>query len=87
MKSRAVSRALALGASIPLIALAAIGTWRSIERFYIAHLFAQGRTPTDDLMAAHINMPLELEVWGMVLGIFLVVSFLLRFGLRSRRSN
>jgi hypothetical protein len=71
--------------SLPLIVLAVIMAWRSIERLYTAYLFAQGRTPTDDLTQAHINVRLELAAWGIVLGIVVVVSFLLRFWHRSKR--
>ena len=85
MKSRARWRALTLGASLPLIVLAGVMAWRSIERLYRAYLFAQGRTPTDDLTKAHINVRLELAAWGIVVGIVLLVSSLLRFWRRSRR--
>jgi len=85
MKSRAPSRALTLRVSLPLIVLAAIMAWRSIERLHTAYLFAQGRTPTDDLTQAHINVRLELAAWGIVLGIVVAVSFLLRFWHRSMR--
>ena len=72
------------GVSLPLIALAAIVAGRSIERLHTAYLFAQGH-PADDLTQAHINVPLELRVWGIVLGIVVVVSFVLRFWHRSKR--
>lgn len=85
MKSRTPSRALKLGVSLPLTLLAAIMAWRSIERLYTAYLFAQGRTPTDDLTQAHINGLLEVASWGIVVGIVVVVSFLLGFWHRSKR--
>jgi hypothetical protein len=87
MKSRTALGTLALGTSLLLIALAAIMAWRSIERLYTAHLFAQSSTPTDDLTQAHINARLEFAVWGIVFGLVLVVSFLLRWWHRSRRPN
>jgi hypothetical protein len=83
MKSRAGSLTLVI--SLPLTVLAAAMAWRSIERLYTAYLFAQGRTQTDDLTAAHIDLRLDLAAWGIVLGIFLLVSFLLRFWYRSKR--
>src|SRR5689334_24085876 len=60
MMSRALWRALAAGALLPLVAFSAILAQRSIERLYIAHLFAQGRTPGDDLAQAHVDVLLEL---------------------------
>jgi hypothetical protein len=87
MKSRTASGAVALGASLLLIVLAGTIAWRSIERFYTAYLFAQGRTPSDDLTQAHVNARLEFAAWGIVLGLVLVVSFLLRWWHRSRRPN
>jgi hypothetical protein len=56
-------RPFALTASLPLIALAALAAWRSLERFYIAYLFNHGRLFTDDLSADHINIGLEVEAW------------------------
>jgi divalent metal cation (Fe/Co/Zn/Cd) transporter len=85
MKSLARWRALTLGASLLLMVLAGVMAWRSIERLYAAYLFTQGRTPTDDLTQAHVNVRLELAAWGIVVGIVLLVSFLLRFWRRSRR--
>jgi len=76
---------LALGTSLLLIVLAAIMAWRSIERLYTAYLFAHGGAPTDDLTQAHINARLEFAVWGIVLALVLLVSFLLRWWHRSRR--
>ncbi len=87
MKSRTVSGTLALGTSLLLIVLAAVMAWRSIERLYTVYLFGQGGTPTDDLTQAHINARLEFAVWGIVFGLVLVVSFLLRWWHRSRRPN
>ena len=49
--------------------------------------FAQGRTPTDDLIQAQLNLRFEIEAWGFVLGLVLMVLFLLRFWYRSRHSN
>ena len=85
MRLRRALGALALAASLPLMVLAAVGAWRSIERLYTVYRFAQGRSPTDDLMAAHLNLRFELSAWGMVLGLSVMVFFLLRFWQRSRR--
>jgi TRAP-type C4-dicarboxylate transport system permease small subunit len=87
MKPRTVLRALAIAASLPLVVLAAVIAWRSIERLHTAYLFAQGRTPTDDLIQAQLNLRFEIEAWGFVLGLVLMVLFLLRFWYRSRHSN
>src|SRR4029077_13305035 len=75
MKSRTASRLLALGTSLLLIYVATRMAWLSIERLYTAYLFVQGGIPTDDLTAAHINTRLESAVWGIVIGLVLIVSF------------
>ena len=85
MKSRAPWRALTLGVSLPLIVLAGVMAWSSFERLYTAYLFAQGGAATDDLTQAHINVRYELAAWGIVVGLVLLVSFLLRSWRRSRR--
>ena len=77
-------RPLALTASLPLIALAALAAWRSLERIYIAYLVNHGRLLTDDLSAGHINIGLEVEAWFLVLGVAFVALKLLRFWRRSK---
>jgi len=77
-------RPLALTASLPLIALAALAAWRSLERFYIAYLFNHRRLFTDDLTVGHINIGLEVEVWCLVLGVSFVAFMRLRFWRRSK---
>jgi hypothetical protein len=72
-------RPFALAASLPLIALAALAAWRSLERLYIACLFNHGRLFTDDLTSGYINIGLEVEAWCLVLGIVFVTFMLLRF--------
>ncbi len=61
--------------------------WRSTERLYTAYLFAQGRTPTDDLNAAHINLRLEITAWAIVVGLIGVVWLLLSYWHRSGHSH
>jgi hypothetical protein len=84
MEWRHTLRPLALTASLPLIALAALAAWRSLERLYIAYLFNHGRLFTDDLSAGHINLGLEVEAWCLVLGVAVVAFMLLRFWRRSK---
>ncbi len=77
-------RPLALTASLPLIALAALAAWRSLERFYIAYLFNHRSLFTDDPSVGHINIGLEVEAWCLVLGVSFVAFMLLRFWRRSK---
>jgi len=77
-------RQLALAASLPLIALAALAAWRSLERLYDAYLFNHGRLFTDDLTVGQIDIGLEVEAWCLVLGVAFVAFMLLRFWLRSK---
>jgi hypothetical protein len=77
-------RPLALTASLPLIALAALAAWRSLERLYIAYLFNHGRLFTDDLSMGHINISSEVEAWCLVLSVSFVAFMLLRFWRRSK---
>jgi hypothetical protein len=81
---RQTLRPLALTASLPLIALAALAAWRSLERFYLANLFKHRRLFTDDLTVGHINIGSEVEAWCLVLGISFVAFMLLRFWRRSK---
>jgi hypothetical protein len=68
-----------------MIAGAIVAAGRSIERLYTAYLFAHGRTPTDDLSQAQVNVRLELAAWAIVLCLAVVASLLLRYWHRSKR--
>jgi hypothetical protein len=78
-----ILRPLALTASLPLIALAALAAWRSLERLYIAYLFNHGRLFADDLSEGHINIDVEVKAWCLVLGVAFLTFMLLRFWRRS----
>jgi hypothetical protein len=87
MEWRHALRPIALAASLPMIALAALAAWRSVERFYMAYLFKHRRLFSEDLAVGHIKVRQEIEVWCFVLGTAFVAFLLLRFWSRRTALN
>lgn len=76
---------LAATALLPLVVLSYLVAWGSVKRLYVVYLFAHGQSPSDDLLLAHVDVPLELTAWGIVLVAIILTSFIVRYLLRSRQ--